>query len=227
MSDDWFFEPNPFAAETIRAGVEPFVFPPGITSQSLWTKFAEGGWLGQIVGPHGSGKTTLVRTLLQHPPWSKVLAEVYVCKARSCKLVECRAAAEGDSFCKVVKGCLRTRGGKLIVIDGAEQIPMMVRSMILALAMLRGIKLLVTSHKEFRHFSTLLHLKPTFPLAWELVSARLERARQWRAACGLPGVDLNEDVVRVIFEKHRGNIREMLFELYDIYESLSKGQQVI
>jgi hypothetical protein len=55
---------NPFATRFTRPGAIEYLFPAGQSAASLVAQLADQGWWGEIVGPHGSGKSTLVATLV-------------------------------------------------------------------------------------------------------------------------------------------------------------------
>src|SRR5687767_14761631 len=55
---------NPFATRFTRPGALPFLFPPQQTPQTLVDALAAAGWWGEIIGPHGSGKSSLLAALI-------------------------------------------------------------------------------------------------------------------------------------------------------------------
>ena len=54
---------NPFATCWTRPGAIAFQFPADESAEQLVARLAAANWRGEIVGPHGSGKSTLVATL--------------------------------------------------------------------------------------------------------------------------------------------------------------------
>ncbi len=54
---------NPFATCWTRPGALPFRFADGQSAELLVAKLADQGWWGAIVGPHGSGKSSLLESL--------------------------------------------------------------------------------------------------------------------------------------------------------------------
>ena len=57
---------NPFSTRYTRPGAIPFRFPPGTSADGLVEQLRRQQWRGAIVGPHGSGKSSLVAALV--PP---------------------------------------------------------------------------------------------------------------------------------------------------------------
>src|SRR5437764_10280820 len=55
---------NPFATRFIRPGAIPFLFLDGDSAEAIIERLKANHWRGQIVGEHGSGKSTLVATLI-------------------------------------------------------------------------------------------------------------------------------------------------------------------
>ena len=64
MNDDPETRPNPFSASRIRPDAAAFLFPPGQNVEDLVERLRRSHWRGQIVGPHGSGKSTLLSAIL-------------------------------------------------------------------------------------------------------------------------------------------------------------------
>lgn len=54
---------NPFCTRYVRPGALPYIFPPGEDATALVHRLGENGWWGEIVGPHGAGKSALLATL--------------------------------------------------------------------------------------------------------------------------------------------------------------------
>src|SRR5205809_770947 len=55
---------NPFATRFIRPGAIPFLFLDGNSAAAIVERLKANNWRGQIMGEHGSGKSTLVATLV-------------------------------------------------------------------------------------------------------------------------------------------------------------------
>ena len=97
----------------------------------------------------------------------------------------------------------------LVVVDGYEQLSWWQRWRLRRDCRVRGAGLLVTTHRPTR-LPLLAQTSTSVTLLRQLVTVLLERHPN--------GIELADaDVVRA-FESHRGNLREALLELYDVYQ---------
>jgi hypothetical protein len=176
----------------------PFLFPPTATADLLLERLRENNWRGEIVGPHGSGKSALLATLL---------LEVGRL-GRQLRLVELR-----DAQHRLPAGTLLTllaRTCDLLAIDGFEQLPRWRRRLVRTICGWRRCGLLVTAHRSVG-LPLLCRTAVDIGLAQEIVAA-LQR--------GYPVLLTDEDVADQ-FARHRGDMRETLFALYDLYAERS------
>jgi hypothetical protein len=186
---------NPFATRFVKPGALAFEFALGESTAKLVTRLAASGWRGAIVGPHGSGKSTLLAALL----------------------AELQAQGHGILIYRLHDGQRRLSpspareaarlGANLLSIDGYEQLSTLARWRLAWLCRGRRLGLLVTSHQP-TSLPTLYCTKPTPELVNNLVARLLggELSPEWREAAE-----------RSFVERH-GDVREVLFELYDLYE---------
>jgi energy-coupling factor transporter ATP-binding protein EcfA2 len=149
------------------------------------------GW-GEIVGPHGSGKSTLLASLLP------ALTAWQVSHVRLSTTLR-RLPTEIFE---------PSRPRSLLVIDGFEQLGYLTRRRVKRRCRQHGSGLLVTSH--FSVGLPLLHRRESTPTeAMELITSLLPPGGKWVLA----GFDISRRLGH-----HRGNLREVLFELYDRWE---------
>ncbi|MEX2170114.1 MAG: hypothetical protein WD851_12455 [Pirellulales bacterium] len=187
---------NPFASHRTRPGVLEFCFPAGVSAESLVNQLSRHHWRGQIVGPHGVGKSTLIAALLPE------LHRREICT---------RAVALHDGQRRLPVGFLKSHnlGGKLVfIVDGYEQLSYLERLKLSWHCWLCGRGLLITTHSPAVRLMTLLTPVPSAALMTHLMH-KLQGGSE-------PLV--NDHAASVSFFRHGGNLREVWFDLYDQYE---------
>lgn len=192
---------NPFATRAVRPGAISFVFERGEEAKSLVDQFLAAGRRGQIVGPHGSGKSTLLATL----------ADELQSRGIAVKLVElhdgCRSMPEGAV----------ARQGEVLIVDGYEQLGVVARSKLAFDVARHQAGLLVTSHRSVRWpvaLPVLFSTQSSPELAERLAGELLAASAHPKAVSAAE--------IRALYEAEQGNLREVFFRLYDLYESRSR-----
>jgi hypothetical protein len=187
---------NPFCTRRVRPGAIPFIFPPGENAETLVDRLRQYGWQAEIVGPHGSGKSALLASLM--PAIERA--------GRQTVLV---ALHDGQRRLPLsLAGDPRLQPPVVLIVDGYEQLSRLSRLMLKRFCRRHDVGLLVTSHKPGA-FSELCRTVPTLGLAGQIV-AELMGGRE-------PPL-LTPDELADCFSRHGGDLREMLFELYDVYQ---------
>ena len=187
---------NPFATRFFRPGAVPFLFTGGQTPSSLVESLAAGGWWGQIIGPHGSGKSSLLATLL--PELEKA--------GRIVVAITLHPGARHLPSSIRRQFSPRTQ----VLIDGYEQLSWWSRWRLKSSCRRRGAGLLITAHRD-SGLRTIYHTESSEVLAHAVVSQMLNgRATQ-----------ITTSDISAAYRAAGGNIREMLFTLYDIYAERS------
>jgi energy-coupling factor transporter ATP-binding protein EcfA2 len=171
------------------------VFPPGQSVAELVDRLRDAGWWGQIIGPHGSGKSTLLSALEQ------ALTQA----GRRVLHIELH---DGQSRLPIHLGdALRVSPFDLVMVDGYEQLNRFRRYRLRAFCQNQGVGLVVTSHKSVR-MPELFRTAVQVGLAQRIVANLQGRG---------PSVITPEEIVER-FSHHQGNLREVLMDLYDLYE---------
>lgn len=207
---------NPFSTRWVRPGAIEYRFDfdsrnANRSVESILQRLAIGG-RGLIVGPHGSGKSSLLQTLLPH------LRRSY---AQVC-LLQTHAKTESNWFARLSH---RWRTGRLawqqtdrlpphslLIVDGIEQLAALDRLLLIAQLRPRRLNLLATSHRRLPFLATLYQTQVTPDLIMALVQSRLaggESKLRGQIAAELAQRDLTK----------LENIRELWFDLYDIAQS--------
>ncbi len=186
---------NPFCTRRVRPGAIPFLFPSDHTAETLVERFQATGRQGEIIGPHGSGKSTLLAALIsvfERTGYGIVLVELHDGQRR----------LPPDLWADT-----RLQGSAILVIDGYEQLNRLSRFRLKRFCRRRGMGLLITAHVPMG-LPTLFQTAATPELLAKIVAYLSANQPQM----------ISEDVLTLLFTQHRGDLREILFELYDIYE---------
>lgn len=185
---------NPFASVRIRPGAIEFVFRAGESAALLVDRLKANGWRGQIVGPHGTGKSTLLESLL---PVISAAGRQIVRVPLAGREVDLSPLQTEDE----------TRGATIFVIDGFEQLNLPRRLVWRWYCWWRNCGLLVTTHRDLG-LPMLTTTTVDDGLAQRVVKILLH---------GDDGAIQPAEVTKLL-QLHHGNLRDTLFALYDIYE---------
>jgi GTPase SAR1 family protein len=246
---------NPFSTRFIRPGATTYRFPEGISAASLAEKFfAQHQGRAAIVGPHGSGKTSLLYALA---PYLGSIVDSHLCDGDPAPndlipiqtqpkldplriywfrlMVRSREKTpnahvnqtpQRDSLHALMRSRHHWTPDTLVVIDGWEQIRWPLRGWVYWNAKRSQTKLLVTSHQ-----------KTILPTLWDS-QVRPEIAQQvirdLLAASQTDSAVVPRDwttqvcdpsqLQKAIAENH-GSLREVLFNLYDSFEHTCRSEQ--
>jgi len=186
---------NPFCTRRVRPGAIPFVFPDGQDAETLVQRLQQSGWWGEIVGAHGAGKSALLATLIPQIELT----------GRRAVLVELH---DGQRRLPLdINRDSRLRPPMVLIVDGYEQLSRWRRFLLKRRCRRRGWGLLVTAHTPVG-LPELYRTAATPDLAERIVGQLMKgQASPFTAA------ELAER-----FARHDGNLRETLFDLYDLYE---------
>lgn len=190
---------NPFSTRFVRPAANEYLFDDEDSVELILARLEAGDEQGQIVGPHGSGKSTLLCAL----------REELVARGRQIALYELHdgqrrlpaTAADIDLW----------NENTVVIVDGYEQLSWWSRRSLKAACRRAGCGLLVTSHEDVG-LTPLYFTLPDERVAQQLVAGLMQ---------GHPPVISAADVTQQ-FEACEGNVREMLFRLYDLYEERTK-----
>jgi hypothetical protein len=186
---------NPFATRFTRPGAIEFLFPEGDSAQAVVERLREHSWQGEIVGPHGAGKSTLLATLIE--PLTLAGRSVVQSTLHQGETSLPEALDDWRSWIPTTQ----------VIIDGYEQLTWWSRRQLARRVRDRQAGLLVTSHA------------PTGLPTVMVVAPRLEAAEQVVRRLVPDKQAITSDDVERSFRACDGNIREMLFQLYDVYQA--------
>jgi hypothetical protein len=176
---------NPLASDRVLALVR--YRPQGSTWPELLARLDALSWRCAIVGPKGTGKTTLLEDLSDH----------LTAAGRPWRLI--RLSAESG---RLLPGALDRLGrDEIILLDGAEQLSA-ARWALLRWRTRAAAGLVITTHSPGR-LPTLANTTTTPQLLHQIMAELLP---------GSPPCPRHMDH---LFRKHAGNMREVMRDLYD------------
>ena len=218
---------NPFSTRFIRPGAIAYRFPPGFSPDDLVRQLSESAWRGQIIGAHGSGKSTLIASLIE--PIERAGRRVLLFALRNGQRSLPRDWVRQARVSNATAGLPRiasSTGGQaaggtghvcpvrlLIIVDGYEQLSFWSRLRLKLVCRQRAWGLLVTAHRDVG-FPSLLRTRPSLEVAQAVVEMLMSAGES----------SLSPEAVAKTFADCQGNLRETLFVLYDRYEIRRKGE---
>lgn len=186
---------NPFATRFIKPDAAEYLFPPEYSAASLLEKLAANQYWGEIIAPHGSGKSTLLATLTKQ------------LQAMGRNVDRYTLTSEKDAPGWTKKQIQTWSSNTQVIVDGYEQLSWWNSMRLQRLVKQAQAGLLVTAHQR-GSFPLLVDLTPNLSMAQTIVKHLLQDDQR---------LITSADVTQA-YESNKGNLREMLFRLYDIYE---------
>ena len=195
---------NPFATRHTRPGRLPPLDASGLpldlealVGRALATRAAA------IVGPHGSGKSNLLHHL------------AVGIEAAGGRVERVRLQFRRDTLRAWAALCAAGRGGT-VCVDSWERAGPVERVVLVVLARACGCRLLVTAHRPIAWLPTLARCTTTPRLLAALVARLVAPPSRGGGAVGAADVE-------AAFTGHDGDLREALYQLYDLVESRRFG----
>lgn len=194
---------NPFATRFVSPGCIPYFFQSSSDLQHVLNAGDTAQWQAQIVGPHGSGKTTLVHHLASYLQ-SRFDSIEYLIVRGHLSVQRCQSFPANSVIpSPQLENLYRDSNRRLLVIDGVERLSWLQRSLLRSDCHRRKMGLIVTTHRRLNWL----------PVIFE---TSIDHLRFHKILDHL-GVDACENDFSTLTKLHHGNCREMLFDLYDRY----------
>ena len=198
MLEDRLSSENPFCTRRVRPGAVSYCFPAGETVDDIVDRLCRNQWWGAIVGPHGTGKSTLLALLLktiENAGRQVILFELH--DGQRCLPRDWRRKIEP----------LIITAPAVVVIDGYEQLNSWNRFWLKRYCRKRHLGLLVTSHVSVG-LPEVYHTSSSPEMSQQVVETLMQNEK----------TAIAPEIISELFAQHGGNIREMLFDLYDLFE---------
>lgn len=190
-----FVRSNPFSARFVRPGAIPFIFRDGESARTVVLRLQSQNWRGEIIGPHGTGKSTLVAALhaelraFGRTPRQQTFHDGVV------------------RFAELTPPALPLDPGIVLIIDGYEQLSLWQKFRVRRACRRAGCGLVITAHRP-SGLPALYRTVVTPELAGD-VFAVLTAEQTAHVTCS----DLHESLAA-----RKGNLRQALFDMYDLHE---------
>lgn len=186
---------NPFSSRFITPGVREFVFADEDQHQPLVDEFRSRK-KAQIVGTHGSGKTTLGIQLAQ--TLELTLKQFVI-----------RETSEAATIAmQIVEAMQSSDESDMVLVDGIERLPSSKFRKILETAKLSNAYFLITVHQVVDGLPVLYSTQSQYRVFCQIANSMVG-----------PEIEIPEDVLSSVYQTHQPNIREALFGLYDWFET--------
>jgi len=190
---------NPFASDRVEATLdfEPSWSESGLDWTGLLDRWRTLRFRATIVGPNGSGKSTLLRSLAAHlRSQGGLVRDLFLNDQKNTLSEEEWQDLERLTDCP---------GRTTVLLDGAEQLSWRGRHRFRKIIDRHAFRVLGTHHRPGR-WPTLISTTTTPALLAHLIE-KLTRDSS--------SPSLTESQIEDLFARHRGNLREALWECYD------------
>lgn len=203
---------NPFSSRFIQPGAIEYDFFGRDSIQSLSDRFlALRSRRGMIVGPHGTGKSTLLDALQKD----------FSTRCPDIPLVHERFSRAPNSARSHRVSASDWPRDSIVVLDGYEQVSLWSRWWIQRASRQKRIRLLVTAHQPLRSFELLWRTSVDKQSAEWIVKHMLRLANQEDSDPNLQLL-LSSKEWSDSRARHGQNIRETLFDMYDWWQSRAR-----
>lgn len=233
---------NPFSAHHIRPGEIPYLFTHEDEAtdlarlDSLIDVWRANGYVGQIVGAHGCGKTTLslgiAKRAMEDPRHDFDSATLVTIRAkkplrsssrwlwlpRLLRLQSIDISVGETIFPAGRSETVDTRSTKnILVIDGIERLTLLQQAAMIHSAKRQRVPMLLTTHRVSRRLRMLGNACPVLFRANSDLFVFAKIVSLMTETCE----PVDQAVIEDAFRSCHGNVREALMKLYDAFEASS------
>lgn len=196
---------NPFSTRYIQPGAISYeCFDGGNVTQLADRIVNLPSKRGSIIGPHGSGKSTLIASLVPEIRSIRPGSQIH----------QLRFSTDRSASRSLRKSVREWTPGSIAILDGYEQLKFWSRVLVQWAARSRSICILATAHQPVRGFVTIWETSVNESSSHWVVEKLLQQSESPDAIRELL---LSEDWARSR-EKHGQNLRESLFDMYDWWQ---------
>lgn len=192
---------NPFSSRFTHPDKMDFQFAPGPRLQQIMYRLWDTDCWGEIVGPHGSGKSTLIALLVKQANRFGISPHLFSLHDKQRAMPTGWKQDVWDQF---------EPGRKtMVIVDGFEQLSRFARWRLRRTCSLKKWGLLVTAHTTV-DLPTLYRTATSMQLTLLLVDSLQQ---------GSP-LSISPAQIEQAYQRHNGNLRLVFHDLFDQYERL-------
>ncbi len=212
---------NPFSAKYLAPGYGEFIVPttwerllacrPTRTAAgtdrdqyllAVTQRFQQANSIGQIVGPHGCGKTTLAHAMVAQ--LSEDFGDVRWLTIRNRQPTP--FGSTGLAIQEISPGFFCASHKSLLVVDGFESLSWVNRMLMVANIRIAGMGLLVTTHRRHLGIAVVQQLQPDKTHFRKIALSK----------CGSTNRGISNAIMDRAFDSAQHDYREALMRLYDL-----------
>jgi GTPase SAR1 family protein len=199
-------ESNPFRTGRIQPGALEFQFLNADDMECLVQKFLSlPSRRALIVGPHGSGKSTLVEGLVKELRRDDGAQRIHLA----------RFSTSQSAWAILRSSTAAWKHGDIVILDGYEQLSWLAGQRVAWTVFRKSMRLLATSHQPIRGFDILWRTQIEESLAEKVILELLGGREPWAKKL------LASAEWKASRKKHGANLRESLFDMYDWWQQQS------
>lgn len=199
-SDATVAKRNPFSSRWMEPGAVSYLLPSGVTWDGLLKRLNENKGWGQVVGPHGHGKTTFLYELERHLRAAGEVTQRFTLRDQKATLPPGWEASTGSTV-------------TLILVDGYEQLGFHQRYLLRRECKRRGRGLLVTTHRPI-----------WMPILFNATSDAARYLEVFRMLMHGQPAWIEESEAMAIYRQKKGDVRQCWFALYDVWEERASSK---
>jgi len=181
---------NPFSSCFVKPGQLAFQFSNADAQRKIVDHFQAPGAQGAVIGPHGTGKSTLLKSLDES--WRSLGLDVHQRRFTT----ECTAWSKWPP--------LQSR--TMLVVDGFEQLSWLARRKLRKSCERSGARLLVTCHHDCG-VPVIYRTSVDWPLARSFCQRSIPEP-----------LAQHEEEIAAVWKSSVGNMREFFFQMYHLCE---------
>jgi ABC-type dipeptide/oligopeptide/nickel transport system ATPase component len=190
---------NPFSTCNWRSGVIDYIFESDVDIGVIFERLTVAGGFGQIVGEHGTGKSTLLESIAKYAAAQKKL------NVQKIILNSTRKKLPPDFLSSLQKIDANT----IHILDGYEQLSLLAKIKLRLCRRRNKNKLIFTTHKPAPFVPVIYKTTANPEIFKNLVKNMIKNNNNF---------NINNYQINQIFKETKGNFRNGFFKLYDLFE---------